>query len=148
MSDRDDAVPRTPGAGSVQEWLEDYLAAHGGVAGTVHEQRGTDLHLLAACNIPPPVLEVVRLVPYGKGMAGEAQIRKAPVQTCNLQTDTSGHVNPMARLVGGQAAVALPLLTPTGDVRAVVGIAFAYEGEIPAEEEARLQAAAESLPLA
>ena len=40
----------------------------------------------------------------------------------------------MAKLVSGQAAVALPVLGADGDVRAVVGFAFAEEGELPVEQ--------------
>jgi hypothetical protein len=57
----------------------------GCVVGTVRVQRGEDLYLTAAQNIPPQVLAIVAHVPHGKGMAGAAQVKKAPVQTCNLQ---------------------------------------------------------------
>jgi len=59
-------------------------------------QRGDDLYLTAAHNIPPHVVQIVAHVPHGKGMAGVAQVRKAPVQTCNLQTDASGTIKPGA----------------------------------------------------
>jgi hypothetical protein len=131
---------------AAQSWLETFLAAHGGIAGTVHRERDGDLYLVAAQNIPAPVLDVVAYVPRGKGMAGQAQVHAKPFQTCNLQTDDSGKINPMAKLVGGQAAVALPLLSPDGEVRAVVGIAFVRAGEISPEEEFALMQAAATLP--
>lgn len=130
-----------------QEWLESFIAGHGGVAGTVHVARGEDLYLTAAHNIPPPVVAVVARVPHGKGMAGLAQVKKEPVQTCNLQTDETGNVKPGAKAVNAQAAVALPVLDDAGAVRAVVGIAWGKEGEIgPEQEQALLQLAA-ALPL-
>ncbi|MBZ4416554.1 GAF domain-containing protein [Myxococcus sp. RHSTA-1-4] len=132
---------------SYQSWLESFAAEHGGAAGTVHLQRGTDLELVAALNIPPPVLNAVRLVPHGKGMAGLAQVRKVPVQTCNLQEDDTGRIKPGARAVNARAGVALPVLDAAGQVRAVVGIAFMAEGELPAEREQALMAAAARLPL-
>jgi hypothetical protein len=52
----------------------------------------------------------------------------------------------MAKLVGGKAAVALRLLSTDGAVRAVVGIAFAKEGEIPPEQEQALMQAVATLP--
>lgn len=126
-------------------WLEEYVSTHGGVAGTVHLQQGQDLELVAAHNIPPPVIAAVRHVPHGKGMAGLAQVRRQPVQTCNLQTDETT-VKPGARAVDAQAAVALPIIEADGALRAVVGIAFAEEGALSAERERELLAAASSLP--
>lgn len=131
-----------------QQWLETFIADQGGLAGTVHRQVGDELHLTAAVNIPPPVLAAVTLVPYGKGMAGLAQARRVPVQTCNLQEDESGQINPMAKLVGGQAAIAVPLLDATGEPRAVVGIAFGFEGDIDEASADRLSHAADQLPVA
>ena len=125
-----------------QEWLESFIAQHGGIAGTVHVQRGEDLYLTAAHNIPPTVVAIVAHVPHGKGMAGMAQVKKSPVQTCNLQTDDTGNIKPGAKAVDAQAAVALPVLDREGAVRAVVGIAWSKEGEIgPAKEQAMMKLA-------
>lgn len=130
-----------------QQWLEELVAGAGGVAGTVHVQRGDDLYLTAAHNIPPPVVAVVAHVPRGKGMAGIAQVSRQPVQTCNLQTDESGAIKPGAKAVDAQAAVALPVLDgTTGAVRAVVGVAWATEREIPPDEEATMMTRAAGLP--
>jgi hypothetical protein len=129
-----------------QDWLELFIAEHRGVAGTVHVQRGEDLYLTAAHNIPPQVVAIVARVPHGKGMAGLAQVKKAPVQTCNLQTDATGNVKPGAKAVGAQAAVALPVLDAAGAIRAVVGIAWSKEGELGAEEERALMKQVTALP--
>ncbi|MBV9209972.1 MAG: GAF domain-containing protein [Acidobacteria bacterium] len=129
-----------------QEWLESFIAEHEGVAGTVHVQRGEDLYLTAAHNIPPPVVAIVAHVPHGKGMAGVAQVRKSPVQTCNLQTDETGNIKPGAKAVDAQAAVALPVLDDAGEVRAVVGMAWSDEREISPDEEQALMNLAAALP--
>jgi hypothetical protein len=113
------------------------------VAGTVHEQRGEDLYLTAAHNIPPPVIAIVAHVPHGKGMAGIAQVKKQPVQTCNLQTDDSGTIKPGAKAVNAQAAIAVPVLDDSGGVRAVVGVAWNHERELdPVFEQSMMQLAA------
>ncbi len=126
-----------------QRWLDGFLARHDGVAGTVHVQVDGDLELTAAANIPPRLLEIVRHVPHGKGMAGAAQVAQRPVQTCNLQTD-DGPFNPAAREAGGAAAVAIPVVVDD-TVRAVVGITFAHEGELPDELIAQLETEAAAL---
>ena len=112
----------------------------------MHVQRGEDLYLTAAHNIPPPVVAIVARVPHGKGMAGMAQVKKAPVQTCNLQTDETGNIKPGAKAVDAQAAVALPIFDDAGTVRAVIGIAWSKEGEIAPDEEQSLMKLAASLP--
>lgn len=127
-----------------QKFLESLLDRLGGIAGTVHEQRGDDLYLTAARNIPPPVVAIVAHVAHGKGMAGVAQVKKQPVQTCNLQTDNSGTIKPGAKAVDAQAAIALPVLRDDGEVRAVVGIAWSDERELgPDLEQSMMQLAAE-----
>jgi len=129
-----------------QKWLESFIVELGGVAGTVHVRQGQDLCLTAAHNIPPQVIALVTHVPHGKGMAGAAQTRKVPVQTCNLQTDNSVDIKPGARAVGAQAAVATPVLDDGGAVRAVVGIAWNKEGEIGPDEELAIMNRAAGLP--
>jgi len=129
-----------------QAFLETLLRNVDGVAGTVHEQRGEDLYLTAAQNIPPPVIAIVTHVPHGKGMAGVAQVSKQPVQTCNLQTDDSDAIKPGAKAVNAQAAIAVPVLDEDGGVRAVVGVAWADERELDAKFEQSMMELAATLP--
>ena len=129
-----------------QQWLESVVAELDAIAGTVHVQRGEDLYLTAAHNIPPHVIAIVAHVPHGKGMAGVAQVKKQPVQTCNLQTDQTGNIKPGAKAVDAQAAIALPVLDEAGTIRAVVGIAWNKEGEIGEDEEQALMKLAAALP--
>lgn len=129
-----------------QQWLESLITQLDGQAGTVHVQRGDDLYLTAAHNIPPKVIEIVAHVPHGKGMAGVAQVKKEAVQTCNLQTDQTGNIKPGAKAVDAQAAIALPVLDETGAVRAVVGIAWSKEGEIGPDETESMMKLAATLP--
>jgi hypothetical protein len=131
---------------ATQTWLVAFITEHRGVAGTVHVERGGDLYLTAAQNIPPPVIATVAHVVRGKGMAGLAQINKAPIQTCNLQTDDTGRIKPGAKAVSAQSAVALPVLDAQGGIAAIVGVAFAEEGEVPPERVKQLMSAATGVP--
>lgn len=128
-----------------QAWLEAYLARHGGVAGSVHELQGELLEMRAAVALPPPVVAATKTIPYGKGMAGLAWERRAPVTTCNLQAP-SADVRPGAAAVGAKAAVALPVVDDDGVVRAVVGIAYSDERDLPEALLRELVADAASLP--
>lgn len=104
------------------------------------------LQLRASVNIPEPVLRVTATIPRGKGMAGLALEREKPVQTCNLQTDTSGDVRPGARAVDAQGAVALPVKDKQGQIRAVVGFAFPDSRELSDAQLVALTEVAQSLP--
>jgi len=131
---------------SMTRWLAELLGRHQAVAGTVHVVHGDDLALAAAVNIPPKVQEVTARIPMGKGMAGIAWQRDAPVQTCNLQDDSSGNVKPGARAVDARAAVALPVHAPTGEIRAIVGLAWMDERVLADDVLAAISADAASLP--
>jgi len=135
----------TSGDARHHDWLDALLQRHGGVAGTVHVDDDGDLRLTAAVNIPPHLREIVSHVPHGKGMAGLAQTERRAVQTCNLQTDVDGPFNPAAREAGGAAAVAIPLIIDD-QVTAVVGLTFAFEGEIGDELLGQLEAGVATLP--
>ena len=82
-------------------------------SGTVHliPPGGQMMELLAAREIPPAVLEKVRVIPVGKGMAGVAVEKRQPVTTCNLQQDDAGGViRQGARATGVQGALAVPII--------------------------------------
>jgi len=132
----------------LENWLGEFLKAHGGGAGTVHLRENDILTLRAAINIPPKVRELTHHIPRGKGMAGLAWERDRAVATCNLKDDVSGDVRPGAKAVEAQAAVAIPVRRDDGELRAVVGIAFAAERDFSEEDLARFEQAASKLPSA
>jgi GAF domain-containing protein len=121
--------------------LSRILREFGADSGTIHllDDDGA-LHLKAAsAGIPAFVLETVRIVPVGKGMAGLAVERRQPVNACNIQTDTSGDVRPGARTTGLQGSIVVPLLRGDDAVGAL-GIANHRERTFTDEETARLLA--------
>lgn len=100
----------------------------------------------SAVNIPPPVVKVTDTIPKGKGMAGLAWERNEVVATCNLKSDDTGDVRPGAKAVDAQAALAIPVHSPSGGLRAVVGIAFLGERDFSEQELQSFARAAASLP--
>ena len=105
-----------------QTLLQTALAARGCQIGTLHVLEDGALKLKAHIGLPPQVVDVVMTVPVGKGMAGLAAERQKPVQTCNLQTDTTGDIRPGAKAVPVQASVAVPMILD-GTLRGVLGFA-------------------------
>jgi L-methionine (R)-S-oxide reductase len=147
MSDDGAAPQQSVREPAQQSWLERFIHDNGGIAGSVHLRSGPDeLALGATVNIPEPVRKIVMRVPRGKGMAGLVLERNAAISSCNIQSDASGQVRPGARAVDAQAAVALPVHNDAGEVRAVVGIAFADERTISDADLLALADAASSLP--
>lgn len=110
-------------------------------SGTLHSI-GADgaLHLRCAIGIPQPVLDIVKLVPVGKGMAGLAAERKCPVNSCNIQHDTTGDVRPGARATGLAGSVAVPVTASDGRVLGVVGVATRAERTFTADDERTIAA--------
>lgn len=126
-------------AGDLQEVLHLTMEHFRADTGTIHllESDGI-LHLKAAsAGIASPVLEAVRLVPIGKGMAGLAVQRKEPVSVCNLQTDASGAARPGAKATGMEGALVVPLFIGREAVGAL-GIANRAPRAFTADETALL----------
>ena len=103
--------------------------------GTIHEL-GSDgvLHLTAWTEgIPDHLLPLIRDVPVGKGIAGLAVERKAPVDLCNLQTDDSGTARPKARETGVKGSLCVPMMAGERAVGAL-GIGTLEEREFREDE--------------
>ena len=115
-------------------------------SGTIHllEADGV-LHLKAStANIPQFVLDKVQLVPVGKGMAGLAVERNAPVNTCNIQTDTSGDVRSGAKATGLEGAIVVPI-TRDGAAVGALGIANRNQRTFTEAEIAELMKEGQSI---
>ena len=124
------------------EWndaLARILTAFAGDSGTIH-LLGDDgvLHLRAAsAGIPQVVLDTIKDVPVGKGMAGLAVERRQPVNACNIQTDGSGDVRPGARATGLQGSIVVPILRGD-DAIGALGVANRSERTFTDAETERL----------
>ena len=106
--------------------------------GTIHRLDAGVLVLEAEIGLPPPVVEIVRRVPVGKGMAGLAAERNEPVSSCNIQVDTTGDVRPGAKQTGVNGAIVVPIRDAQGQVRGTLGIGVHREYEYDETEVARL----------
>jgi GAF domain-containing protein len=126
-------------AGELERALRLAIEGLAAETGTLHLLREDgNLHLAAAGGgMPPPVLDVIRVIPVGKGMAGLAAERRAPVTACNLQTDTSGDVRPGAKATGLEGAICVPILDGEAAIGAL-GVANRAEREFTPEEQALL----------
>lgn len=127
-------------AGDRAKVMDLVLAHFDADTGTIHVL-GPDgmLHLQAwAGGIPEPLLDVIRTIPVGKGIAGLAVQRREPVNLCNLQTDQSGDVRPGARSTGVQGSICVPMLAGAAAVGAL-GIATRRMRDFTGDEAELLQ---------
>jgi L-methionine (R)-S-oxide reductase len=87
------------------------LAKFHSETGTIHrlDRENQLLYLAAHVGLPPQILEVVKTIPVGKGIAGQVIAQNKPVTICNLQTDNSGVAKPGAKQTGVGAALCVPL---------------------------------------
>jgi signal transduction protein with GAF and PtsI domain len=115
-------------------------------SGTIHFL-GEDgmLHLAAASpGMPVPVLDVIKTIPVGKGMAGLAVERREPVSACNIQSDASGDVRPGARATNLAGAIVVPIFSGS-EVVGALGVANRSERTFTESEIATLIEAGRSL---
>lgn len=93
-------------------FLAKTAADFGCVTGTLHRLDPADKHLklVAQLGIPPQLMPVIQSIPVGKGIAGVAAETRAPVELCNLQTDTSGVAKEGAKQTQVQGSLAVPVL--------------------------------------
>ncbi len=130
----------------LEKTLRDTLAKFNSETGTIHKLHEPTqlLRLLAQAGLPPQLLDVVSIIPVGKGIAGECAQKNRPVTICNLQTDTSGVAKPGAKQTGVGGAVCVPIRN--GDkIIGTFGIGTAREYNYSAAEINALQDIANSL---
>jgi L-methionine (R)-S-oxide reductase len=108
--------------------------------GTIHilDPEKQILQLAAQIGLPPQMLEVVKTIPVGKGIAGQVIAENHPVTICNLQTDTSGVAKPGAKQTGVGGALCVPLRN--GDkIVGTLGIGTARQHEYSPDEMRKLE---------
>jgi L-methionine (R)-S-oxide reductase len=122
----------------MQAELEKIVDQFGAETGSIHLLEDGVLVLKAHVGLPARVVEIVSLVPIGKGMAGLAAQRNEPVTTCNIQTDESGDVQSGAKATGVNGAIVVPIRDQRGEVKGALGIGVYRPYDYTEEETARL----------
>jgi len=126
--------------GTLEEVLHHVLASLTSETGTIHrlDQERQLLHLAAQVGLPPFMLDIVKTIPVGKGIAGETVVRGEPVTMCNLQTDTSGVAKPGAKQTGVGGALCVPIRKGE-TVVGTIGVGTNREHEYTLEETRQLE---------
>ncbi|MDE3098846.1 MAG: GAF domain-containing protein [Verrucomicrobiota bacterium] len=127
---------KTPGRqAALNDILAQTLARFDSQTGTIHLLDGEKqtLHLAAHIGLPPAMLDVVRLIPAGKGIAGQVVARNAPVTICNLQMDAGGLARPGAKQTGVGGALCVPIRTG-GKIAGALGVGAVRQREYTAAE--------------
>jgi len=129
-----------PAASGLQSALDAIAHAFEARTATLHvaDARERRLHMVAQRGIPDHIAAITRDIPFGKGMAGLCAERLAPVQVCNVQSDTSGQARPGAKETGVAGAIVMPVLDARGALVGTLGIGKSEEHEYSAAEEKTL----------
>ena len=122
------------------ETLRLILADFHSETGTIHalDSGAQLLHLTAQIGLPPQMLDVVKTIPVGKGIAGQTVAQNKPVTICNLQTDASGVAKPGSRQTGVGGALCVPMRRD-GKIVGALGIGTMRQHEYTAEETDNLE---------
>ena len=129
-----------PGHVEWEEALRAVLQHFCSETGTIHrlDLENQSLHLVAQIGLPPQMLDVVRTIPVGKGIAGQVVARGQPVTICNLQTDPGGVARPGAKQTGVGGALCVPVRA--GDrITGTLGIGTVRPYEYTSEETRTLE---------
>ncbi len=122
----------------MQAQLQAIIGQFGADTGTIHMLEDAVLVLKAHAGLAPEVVQMFVKVPVGKGMAGLAAQRNAPVSSCNIQVDRTGDVQPGAKRTGVGGAVAVPIRDRVGRAVGVLGIGVQRRHEYSDLEVAQL----------
>jgi L-methionine (R)-S-oxide reductase len=125
---------------ALEKILRDLLQQFHSETGTIHslDSGAQLLHLAAQIGLPPQVIEVVKTIPVGKGIAGQVVAQNKPVTICNLQTDSSGVAKPGAKQTGVGGALCVPIRDGAQLIGAL-GIGTVRQYEYTPEETLRLE---------
>jgi putative methionine-R-sulfoxide reductase with GAF domain len=106
------SLPPLPTTQDWSEFLNSVAGDFDCITATLHRLDPADQHLkmVAYQGIPPQIMPMIQSIPVGKGIAGAAAERLAPVELCNLQTDTSGVAKPDAKQTKVQGSLAVPVM--------------------------------------
>jgi len=129
-------------------WLNGVLADFNCQTGTLHraDETGKTLGLVTQVGLPAFMLDKIKTIPFGKGIAGAAAATREPVELCNLQENLGGVAEPGARATNVSGSLAVPVFSATtGDVIGTLGIGMMEPHEFTEVEKGRLKEIAESI---
>ncbi|WP_439488729.1 GAF domain-containing protein [Algoriphagus sp.] len=140
------SIKKASGEPNWQELLETIISSFDCITGTIHTlDPATNLLILKSQKgIPDFLLPKMSSIPIGKGMAGIAAERKAPVEMCNLQTDESGVARPAAKETKVEGSIAVPMMLD-GELCGTLGIAKSEPYDFTKSESDALLAIGEEI---
>jgi L-methionine (R)-S-oxide reductase len=125
---------------SLENVLRETLQQFRSETGTIHvlDAEKQLLQLVAQVGLPPQMLDIVKTIPVGKGIAGQVVAQNKPVSICNLQTDSGGVAKPGARQTGVGGALCVPIRAD-GKIIGTLGVGTVRPYEYTADETRELE---------
>ena len=124
----------------LEKVLRETLRRFRSETGTIHllDAGKQTLRLAAQIGLPAHMLEIVKTIPVGKGIAGQVAAQNKPVTICNLQTDKNGVAKPGAKQTGVAGALCVPIRHGNSLV-GTLGVGTLRQYEYTAAEMAELE---------
>lgn len=129
-------------------WLNGVLADFNCQTGTLHraDETAETLGLVTQVGVPGFLLDRIKRIPFGKGIAGVAAATKEPVELCNLQENLGGVAEAGARATQVSGSLAVPVFSKTsGEVIGTLGVGMIDPHEFSEAEKAKLKDVADSI---
>jgi L-methionine (R)-S-oxide reductase len=125
---------------ALEKLLRETLTKFNSETGTIHvlDSEKQLLHLAVQIGLPPQMLEIVKTIPVGKGIAGQVVAQNKPVSICNLQTDTSGVAKLGAKQTGVGGALCVPI-RHDDKIVGTLGIGTIHQHEYTPDETRELE---------
>ncbi|HTV39369.1 MAG TPA: GAF domain-containing protein [Candidatus Sulfotelmatobacter sp.] len=125
---------------SLEKILRETVEQFHSETGTIHtlDAEKQFLHLAAHVGLPPQLLDFVKIIPVGKGIAGQVVAQDKPVSICNLQTDSGGVAEPRAIQTGVGGALCVPIRAGSKIV-GTLGVGTVRPYEYTADETRQLE---------
>jgi signal transduction protein with GAF and PtsI domain len=125
---------------ALEKVLRETLQQFHSETGTIHRLHEPTqlLRLIAQVGLPPQLLDMVTIIPVGKGIAGQVVAQNKPVSICNLQTDSSGVAKPSAKQTGVGGALCVPI-RHNEKIVGTLGIGTVRQHEYTPEETRALE---------
>ncbi|MGH7980819.1 MAG: GAF domain-containing protein [Limisphaerales bacterium] len=126
--------------GPLEQLLHETLEQFHSETGTIHtlDVQRQLLHLAAHIGLPPQLLETVKTIPVGKGIAGQVVAQARPVTICNLQSDSTGIAKPGAKQTGVGGALCVPIRADS-KIIGTLGIGTVRSHEYTADQTRQLE---------
>lgn len=124
--------------------FEAWLISHHAFAATLHQVKNEQLHLLYHYHIPTDIIDKIKVIDKGIGMAGLAFEQATQISTCPLARDEFQRLKPHVQFIEGKGTSAIPIWILNNhcyELWGILGIALSTQIDTIMSEQLSLECA-------